>query len=249
MISSELLTLIFWLMVGGIFSLAGGVVLLVLKNRVEKYVLEMTSFAAGVMVVVATMDLLPEAYSSGDIKMVSAFVLAGTLFLFFLERFSLWFHHHHSPHNGGINVTSVWLGDTFHNAIDGLAIGAAFLIEPKLGVMTAIAVAAHELPQEIADFSLYISSGVSSTRTFILNLFSSLATLIAGVLIYFLGNNLQGVETYLLALTAGMFMYISLADLIPELHHTTAKKEIFRQTLAFIFGIVVALINIRIFEG
>jgi zinc and cadmium transporter len=249
MIGSELLTLIFWLLVGGIFSLAGGVVLLVLKNRVEKYVLEMTSFAAGVMVVVATMDLLPEAYSSGDIKIVSAFVLAGTLFLFFLERFSLWFHHHHSPHNGGINVTSVWLGDTFHNAIDGLAIGAAFLVEPKLGIATAIAVAAHELPQEIADFSLYISSGVSSTRTFILNLFSSLATLIAGVSIYFLGNNLQGVETYLLALTAGMFMYISLADLIPELHHTTAKKEIFRQTLAFIFGIAVALINIRIFEG
>lgn len=223
--------------------------LLVFKNRVEKYVLEMTSFAAGVMVVVATMDLLPEAYSSGDIKIVSTFVLAGTLFLFFLERFSLWFHHHHTPHNGGINVTGVWLGDTFHNAIDGLAIGAAFLVEPKLGIATAIAVAAHELPQEIADFSLYISSGVSSYKTFFFNLFSSLATLVAGVLIYFLGNKLQGVESYLLALTAGMFMYISLADLIPELHHTTAKKEIFRQTLAFILGIAVALVNIRIFEG
>lgn len=246
---SDLLTLVFWLLVGGVFSLAGGVFLLIFKNKVEKYVLEMTSFAAGVMVVVATMDLLPEAYSSGDVKMVSGFVLTGTLFLFFLERFSLWFHHHHTPHNGGINITSVWLGDTFHNAIDGLAIGAAFLIEPKLGIATAIAVAAHELPQEIADFSLYISSGFSRSRTFFLNLFSSLSTLVAGVLIFFLGNNLRGIETYLLALTAGMFMYISLADLIPELHHTTAKKEIFRQTLAFIFGIVIALINIRIFEG
>jgi len=249
MMSSDLLTLMFWLLAGGVFSLAGGVVLLFFKNKVEKYVLEMTSFAAGVMVVVATMDLLPEAFGSGNVGVVSAFVLTGTLFLFFLERFSLWFHHHHSPHNGGINLVSVWLGDTFHNAIDGLAIGAAFLIEPKLGMMTAIAVAAHELPQEIADFSLYISSGVSRLKTFILNLFSSMSTLIAGVVIYFLGNNLKGIETYLLALTAGMFMYISLADLVPELHHTTAKKEIFRQTLAFVIGIVIALVNIRIFGG
>lgn len=248
MISSDVLSLVFWLLVGGVFSLAGGVVLLIFKNRVEKYVLEMTSFAAGVMVVVATMDLLPEAYGSGDVKMVSSFVLAGSLFLFFLERFSLWFHHHHSPHNGGINITSVWLGDSFHNAIDGVAIGAAFLVEPKLGIATAIAVAAHELPQEIADFSLYISSGFSRARTFFLNLFSSFATLVAGVLMYFLGSMISGIETYLLALTAGMFMYIALADLIPELHHTTAKKEVFRQTIAFVVGILIALINIRIFQ-
>lgn len=246
---SELWQLVFWLLVGGVFSLAGGVVLLTLKNKVEKYVLEMTSFAAGVMVVVATMDLLPEAYGSGEVRLVSSFVLAGSLFLFFLERFSLWFHHHHSPHNGGINIASVWLGDTFHNAIDGIAIGAAFLVEPKLGIATAIAVAAHELPQEIADFSLYISSGFSRSRTFFLNLFSSMATLVAGVAMYILGSNVKGLETYLLALTAGMFMYISLADLIPELHHTTAKREIARQTAAFLVGIVVALINIKIFQG
>ena len=249
MIGADILLLIFWLLVGGVFSLVGGVFLLILKNRIEKYVLEMTSFAAGVMVVVATMDLLPEAYSSGDVRIVSAFILAGSLFLFFLERFSLWFHHHHSPHGGGINISGVWLGDSFHNAIDGVAIGAAFLVDPKIGMATAVAVAAHELPQEIADFSLYISSGVSKLRTFFLNLLSSLTTLLAGLLMYFGGSRMAGTETYLLALTAGMFMYISLADLIPELHHTTAKKEILRQTVAFALGIVVALINIWAFEG
>jgi len=233
-----LANIIVFTFLGGVASLAGGIAILFWRKLLVNFIMELTSFAAGVMITISVLDLLPESILAGDIETASILLLFGILFLFFLERTSIWFHHHHEPHGHGPNMVAVWLGDTLHNLIDGVAIGAAFLIEPAFGKATAIAVAAHELPQEMADFSLYVKAGFSRTKTISLNVLSSL-----------MGDFLKGVEPYILAFTAGMFLYIALADLIPELHRTTRKRETIRQLLSFTFGIVVAYLSIKLLEG
>ena len=244
-----LANIIVFTFLGGVASLAGGIAILFWRKLLVNFIMELTSFAAGVMITISVLDLLPESILAGDIETATILLLFGILFLFFLERTSIWFHHHHEPHGHGPNMVGVWLGDTLHNLIDGVAIGAAFLIEPAFGKATAIAVAAHELPQEMADFSLYVKAGFSKTRTITLNVLSSLTTVAGGIGVYLMGDFLKGVEPYILAFTAGMFLYIALADLIPELHHTTKKRETVRQLVSFTFGIFVAYLSIRLLEG
>src|SRR3989344_2671546 len=244
-----LANIIVFTFLGGVASRAGGIAILFWRKLLVNFIMELTSFAAGVMITISVLDLLPESILAGDIETAAILLLFGILFLFFLERTSIWFHHHPEPHDHGPNMVGVWLGDTLHNLIDGVAIGAAFLIEPAFGKATAIAVAAHELPQEMADFSLYVKAGFSKTRTITLNVLSSLTTVTGGIGIYFIGNFIEGIEPYILAFTAGMFLYIALADLIPELHHTTKKRETVRQLVSFTFGFFVAYLSIRLLEG
>jgi len=246
---SLLINIITFTFLGGVASLIGGIAILFWRKALGNYIMELTSFAAGVMITVSVLDLLPESILGADVETATIFLLVGILFLFFLERTSIWFHHHHEPHGHGPNMVGVWLGDTLHNLIDGVAIGAAFLIEPAFGKATAIAVAAHELPQEMADFTLYVKAGFSRTKTIALNLLSSLTTVAGGIGVYVLGNFLSGVEPYILAFTAGMFLYIALADLIPELHHTTEKGKTVRQLVSFVLGIFVAYLSIKLLEG
>lgn len=246
---SLLSNIILFTLLGGVFSLIGGIAILYWKKLLTNFITELTSFAAGVMIAVSILDLLPESILAGDAEVASSWLLIGVLFLFFLERTSIWFHHHHKPHGHGPNMVGVWLGDTLHNLIDGVAIGAAFLIEPSFGVATSIAVAAHELPSEMADFSLYVKAGFSRMKTISLNVVSSLTTVMGGVGVYFLGDIIGGIEPYILAFTAGMFLYIALADLIPELHHTTKKSETVRQLISFSIGIAIAILSIRLLEG
>lgn len=236
------LELVFLTTVGGIMSLVGGVGVLVFEKQIQRYVLEMISFAAGVMLTVATLDLLPESLSSGTAQQVSNWIFAGILFLFILERTTLWFHHHHDSHESKINIFSIWIGDTFHNLIDGVAIAATYLINPSLGIATTLAVAAHELPQEIADFSIYLAAKVSKTKTLLLNFLSSLATVLGATGVYFLRDTVSGITGNLLAFTAGMFMYIALADLIPELHQRHGREKMLRQSIAFGLGVVAIFV-------
>ncbi|MFZ2202029.1 MAG: ZIP family metal transporter [Microgenomates group bacterium] len=241
-----LANIIIFTFLGGVVSLIGGIALLFWRKVLTRFIMELTSFAAGVMITVSILDLLPESILGADVETASVLLLVGVLFLFFLERTSLWFHHHHEPHGHGPSMVGVWLGDTLHNMIDGVAIGAAFLLEPAFGKATALAVAAHELPQEMADFTLYVKAGFSRTKTITLNVLSSLATIAGGVGVYLLGNFVEGIEPYILAFTAGMFLYIALADLIPELHRTTEKRETIRQLASFSLGIFVAYLSIKL---
>jgi zinc and cadmium transporter len=224
---------------GGVVSLAGGVALLIWRNKLHNISDDLTSFAAGVMIAISVLDLLPEAFAEGN-KNVPILLLIGVVFLFVLERTSLWFHHHHEPHGHAPEITGLFLGDTLHNFIDGIAIGAAFLIGIPVGIATALGVGMHELPQEIADFSLYLKSGMSRKKTLTLNLLSSLVTIVGAVGVYFLGNVVHGLEMPILALTAGMFLYIALADLVPELHEEKSRGKGIRQLAVFFLGILIA---------
>lgn len=213
--------------------------MLMSKKWSERNVCILTSFAAGVLIEVAVLDLLPEAFEMGEANLVSITLLVGMIFLFVLEKSSVWIHSHHREANK-TEVVGVFLGDTLHNFIDGLAIGAAFLISVPTGIATALAVGMHELPQEIADFSLYIRAGFGRLKTIVMNLFSSFATLVGALIVYFFGGILEGAEIYMLALTAGMFLYIALADLLPELHEHKHKKRSAVELMVFLGAIIIS---------
>ncbi len=240
---SLLLYIVIFCLLGGVVSLVGGVLMLSKKTTISKHISSMAAFAAGVLISISILDLMPEAFELGEPDMVAMGILIGVVGLFVLEKMSVWFHHHHEPHGHAPEIVGVFLGDTLHNFIDGIAIGAAFLISVPAGIAAAIGVGMHELPQEIADFGLYIKSGMKKKKILIWNLASSLATLVGGVGIYLAGDVLEGLEVYILALTAGMFLYISLADLVPELHEEERGKKNSKQLVIFFSGIFVAYLS------
>lgn len=220
-----------------------GSLTLVGKNLLrEKYTSVMVSFAAGVMLSAALLDLLPEALEENPEPAIFTVVLAGILFFFFLERFVLWFHHHHEGH--GIKPSSVLVvvGDGLHNFIDGLALAAAFSTSPALGFTTMLAIAAHEVPQELADFSVLTANGFSKRKALLWNLLSGL-TAVAGALagLFFL-EFFEGLHWIILAFSGGMFLYIACSDLIPELHQEFHQDRRWQQTVPFIIGIALFVV-------
>jgi zinc and cadmium transporter len=246
--------IILFSILGGVVSLAGGVALLKKKSWSHESMLVMISFAAGVLLSVSFSDLLPEAVEAAEaagmeIGSLFGVTLAAMAGFFLFERSLVWFHHHHQPHRDQPNpvVAMVWLGDTLHNAIDGLVITAGFFVSVPLGITTALAVGAHELPQEIADFSLYLAKGVGKAKTLVLNVLSSVATVLAAVAAYFLWDKISGWQPQMLAFTAGMFIYIAGSDLIPELHTEYRRKRALVQSAAFGGGIMAILLAGKLF--
>jgi zinc and cadmium transporter len=236
-----LATTIFFSIIGGVLSLAGGAGLLVFRKKLDNIQDYMTSFAAGVLLSVAVLDLLPESFENGNTALIPLFVLGGILLLFVFEKTSVWFHHHHEPHSHAHpQLVGVFLGDTIHNFIDGVAIGSAFLIGNTVGITTAIAVAMHELPQEMADFSIYLKSGMASRKIFGLNLLSSLATVVGAALVIIFKSEFESMVYYFLAFTSGMFLYIALADLVPDLHVNKSRGICFDQLYIFFLGLIVS---------
>ena len=235
-------------------SLVGGLVLLKKKRWSQEAMLVMISFAAGVLLSVSFSELLPEAVEAAELagkEVGSLFgvTLAAMAGFFLFERSFVWFHHHHQPHGDQPKpvVMMVWLGDTLHNAIDGLVITAGFFVSVPLGITTALAVGAHELPQEIADFSLYLAKGVGKAKTLVLNVLSSLATVVTAAAAYFLWDKIAVWQPEMLAFTAGMFIYIAGSDLIPELHTEYRRKRALAQSAAFGGGIVAILAMGKLF--
>lgn len=241
--------------IGGVLSLVGGLAMLVRQQWSRGAILVMVSFAAGVLLATSFADLLPEALElsrvgGGEPSDIFFWSLAAMAGFFLFERSFVWFHHHHTPHKGqpAPLVGMVWFGDTLHNAIDGLVITASFLVSVPLGITTSIAVGAHELPQEIADFSIYLARGVPRSTTVLLNVLSSLATVAAALGAYFFWDLFSSWQPQLLAFTAGMFIYIAGSDLIPELHGEYRRQRAWMQSIAFLMGIVLVIGLGRVFH-
>lgn len=239
---NDWILLLFAATVGSVISLIGGVYLLYGKWAAAKLQRIAVPFAAGALLAAAFLDVLPEALAVGDMKQVLTMVLVGFLFFLVLERSLSWFHHHHDDSEKvGHSQRNVWLiviGDTLHNFLDGLAIGAAFLVSPATGIVTTIAIAAHEIPQEMGDFGLMLSKGMSKRNVFLVNLLSALATVVGAVLVFGLGDNLPISEAFLLSITAGFFIYIAASDIIPTIHAEPKRKTANIQTLVLIFGVI-----------
>ena len=169
---------------------------------------------------------------------------------FLIERALRWFHHHPHHDDGEENhhpddrtAALVVIGDTFHNFIDGAAIAIAFIASPELGILTAIAVGMHEIPQEVGDFALLLSRGYSKRRVLLLNVLSAFAAFAGALIAYALADTVTGLLPWLLAGTAGMFLYISLANLIPDLHRKHDKGLVWLETLVLLGAVgLVAIV-------
>lgn len=225
-----------------LFSFAG-VTTLSFTKRYKNITQYFVSFAAGVLLASALLGVLNEALEEQEPFPILLTVLIGITFSFLLERFVLWFHHHHEDtHHIHPSAYLVTVGDGIHNFIDGLAIAATYLVNPAIGIATTIAVAAHEIPQEIADFSILTHSGLSIKKALILNFLSALTAIIGGIVGYFFFQSFEHALPYALAVTAGIFIYIATADLIPALHEDRSKIKPVEQAVPFVIGITLMYI-------
>ncbi|PKO46901.1 MAG: ZIP zinc transporter [Betaproteobacteria bacterium HGW-Betaproteobacteria-22] len=150
--------------------------------------------------------------------------------------------HSHQHHDSGRSGMMIMIGDTFHNFVDGILIAAAFLVDVKLGMVTALAIISHEIPQEVGDFLILLHSGYSKKQAFIFNLVSSLATLVGGLIAYFALQHVMAWIPYILGLAAASMLYVAVADLIPSLHKRTELKATVAQVLLIALGISTILI-------
>ncbi len=206
------------------------------------------SYAIGALLGAAFLDVLPEAITTGgNPAETCAVVLAGILGFFLLEKLVLWRHCHvescegHEPHFAGVDHgrsgLMILIGDTFHNFVDGILIAAAFIEDPRLGVVTALAIVSHEIPQEVGDFLILLHSGYSKAKALFFNLLSSLATLLGGLLAWWALATAQSAVPTLLSLGAASMIYVAVADLIPGLHKRPELKATAQQVTLIAMGI------------
>ena len=201
------------------------------------------SYAVGTLLGVALLALVPEALDlAQNPRTVLGTLLAGILGFFMLEKLVLWRHCHTDEcewHNSSASL--VLIGGAFHNFADGAIIGAAVLISVPLGVSTTLAVAAHQVPQEVSDFAVLLGAGYSRRRALMLNSISALAGIVGAVVMYTAADQLPAALPYVLALAAGSFLYVAMADLIPDLHRGQINIGSIRQVLLIGAGVMTIL--------
>jgi zinc and cadmium transporter len=226
---------------GSLFSLAGGILLLSRKKTAVMLAAYATPFAAGALLAAVFFDLLPESITKSTVDKAMASTLIGLLIFFLMERFLRWFHHHHEHKDtADIAPTSlVIVGDTIHNALDGVIIAAAFLVDVPTGIITTIAVAAHEIPQEIGDFGLLLAKKMSRAKVLIVNITSALATVVMALVTFAIGSAEKLPLGIMLGLSAGFLLYIAASDIIPTVHQESSKSKIYDiKPFLLIFGVI-----------
>jgi zinc and cadmium transporter len=235
-------------------TLAGGVISVLLAALLAfrvfgAWINQLVSFAVGVMLGAAFLDILPEAVRSNvPVPQLLGTVLGGIITFFLLEKLALWRHahvtleddQHAHPHPAGMMIL---VGDGLHNFVDGILIAAAFLTDIKLGLITSAAVIAHEIPQELGDFVVLLRSGYSKRTALILNSISGLASVVGGVLGYFALSHGEAFIPYVLAVAAASFIYIAIADLIPGLHEHVGGRALVYQPALMLAGVALIVLQ------
>jgi zinc and cadmium transporter len=214
----------------------------------------LVSFAIGALLGAAFLDVIPHAFESGEPHEVAFSILAGIFGFFVLEKLLLWRHCHtehcevhDADHDHGRSGSLIIVGDSVHNFVDGVLIAAAFLQSTELGIVAAIAIIAHEIPQEVGDFLILLHSGYSRRRALAMNLLSSLATVAGGVLGYFSLQAMAGLESILLGVVAASMIYVAVADLIPGLHKRPELRDTASQALLIALGIgAIAMVRVAL---
>ncbi|HSN71273.1 MAG TPA: ZIP family metal transporter [Steroidobacteraceae bacterium] len=237
---------------GGALSALAASSFLLLPDRSRTALLpHLVSFATGALLGAALLALLPHAIQGagvGNTHYIGLTLLAGILAFFVLEKLVLWRHCHHEDceahvpgdhHRDRASATLILFGDGFHNVLDGVLIAAAFLTDHHLGVVTAIAVFAHEIPQEVGDLAILLNGGLSRRRALVLNLLASLTSVVGGIVAYFLLGPALHLLPYALAIAASSFLYVAVADLIPGLHRQIDMGSGVAQLTLIALGVVV----------
>jgi len=234
-------------------TLAGGVLSIVVAaifsfTTPAGLVGALISFAIGVLLGAAFLEILPHALeTTTDGRVLGGTLLAGILVFFVLEKLVLWRHCHTeeceahdlhaNPHDHGRSGMLILVGDSFHNFVDGILIAGAFMESTALGIITATAVISHEIPQEVGDFVILLHSGYSKAKAFALNLLSSLAMVAGAILAYFVLQPLREWTGVLLAIAASGMIYVAMSDLIPGLHKRPQLRATLEQVLLIALGI------------
>lgn len=227
-------------------SLIGVLALSLNRDRLAKLTLFLVSFAVGGLFGDAFIHLLPESFQElGTNLSVSLYVISGILIFFVLEKFLRWRHCHiptseeHMHPLATINL----VGDAVHNLIDGMLVGASYMVSLPIGIATTLAVIMHEIPQEVGDFGVLIHAGLSVRKALALNFLSALTAMLGVILAIVLGSEIEGFSLSLLPIAAGGFLYIAGSDLIPELHHEVKVLRSLLQFVMILLGVgVMALL-------
>lgn len=218
------------------------------------YLHHMVSLSVGVLLSVALLHLLPEAFESGvaDARVLFGLMLASLIGFFVLEKIALLrhshhhegdghhHHHGHDRHEAGRGGVLILIGSSLHNLCDGVLVAAAFLTDPLLGVLTAASIIVHEVPHKLGDFVVLLNAGLARRRAFALILFTSLCSALGGIIGYFVLQQAQDWVPYVLVVAASSFLYISVADLMPQMHERVSLADAVPQLL--LVGVGVALI-------
>jgi len=242
-------------------TLAGGVLsvlaaALITYGVLANFVQRLVSFSAGALLGAAFIDLLPEAFESGlDARHLFATLLAGLLVFFLLEKFALWRHSHHHEHDGhghehgfdaheaGKSGMLILIGDSLHNFADGILIAAAFIADPRLGLITTLSIIAHEVPQEAGDFIVLLNAGYSKARALAYNVLSSLASVAGGLIGYFAFEQARSLVPYMVVLAASSFIYIAVADLIPWMQRRSDTRSSAWQIVMVALGVAMIALS------
>ncbi len=262
---NDLLWIILFSLLSGVLSVLAASLFLILPTKYRnKAIPHFVSFATGALLGAAFLALIPDALESHtvDVHNIGLTILLGILLFFILEKFVLWrhchshdceAHVHHIPDSNSVKEsdnknelverhaagTLIIIGDAIHNFVDGVLIAAAFLTDFHLGVVTSVAVAAHEIPQEIGDFAILLQSGYKRLTALFFNILASLSTVIGALLAYFSLASANHILPYVLALAASSFIYIAVADLIPGLHKRLQINASIQQVVLIVFGVVL----------
>ena len=240
--------IIVFTLIGSILSLFGSLFLLLKQKITQDFSQKLISFAAGALIATAFLDLLPEASELKEGSDIFLFSLLGFVSFFFAEKYIRLFHYHHG-HGEKPSTFLVLAGDGIHNFVDGVAIAVAFLVSIPLGIVTTIAVASHEIPQEIADMGVLLANGLPKARALIFNFLSAITALIGAIAAFLLAGRIEGYLYIFLAVAAGHFIYIAASDLIPQLHEKSRGKKDIGSILIFVLGILTIYASSLIFEG
>ncbi len=209
------------------------------KEKLSKITMFLVSLSAGALIGGAFLHLLPEASEKMESEKLFFVVLFAFVLFFLIEKLFHWRHCHKENcevHSFGyINL----VGDTLHNFIDGLVIASVFLVDFKLGITTTLAIALHEIPQEIGDFGVLIHAGFNKTKALVLNYVVAMSVILGGVVGYFAAFYIDGVIVYLLPIAAGGFIYIAASDLMPEIRKESNLKKSVISFSIFLLGIVL----------
>ena len=226
----------------------GALALFLREKILERILLILVAFSAGALIGGAFFHLIPEAIHEIGVDEMSIFatfsyLLIGFCTFFVLEQLISWHHHHATSHPKIMPFSYLTLiSDGIHNFIDGLVMAASFMVNFHIGITTALAIALHEIPQEIGDFGVLVYGGFDKTKALLLNFISALTAVLGGIAGYFLYGYIEDSIVYLLPFAAGNFIYIAASDLIPEIKHRENLKKSLVHFVVFLCGIGLMLL-------
>lgn len=236
-----LLLILLFVLIVSLISFIGVFTLFIKKNLLNKMLFVIIAFAAGTLLGAAFIHMIPEIFERNGGKAI-IFVLFGIILFLAVEKFIHWRHCHKVPckiHSFGYMIL---IGDGVHNFLDGIIMATAFLVNVPLGIVVSFAVILHEIPQEIGDFGILVYAGMKVKKALLFNFLVSLTAFAGAIFAYYLIGTSEWVVPYLIALSAGSFIYIGAVDLMPEIHKETDKMKSLIQVITFSVGIIAIYI-------